>query len=145
MPKKYALDEAQEFDYRLEDEKDLPPDEQTVFVLCSLADRDRQEVWNALVKGNEVEIKVDRDGQPMGLGDGERTIRINLAENMEAQRLAVGMALRGWRNLRRKGGAEVKFPGRGVRATYVLDEDTIRDLANEVMAVSQLGARESGN
>lgn len=145
MPKKYALDEAQDFEHRLEDEKDLPPDEQTVFVLRSLVDRDRQEVWNALVRGNDVEIELDAKGRPTGSEDGRRVIRIDIKEQMEAHRLAVGKALQGWRNFTRKGGVAVPFPGSGARATYALSEDTIREIGMVVLERSRLAGEDAGN
>lgn len=108
-----------EFDYVLKDERDLPPEEQTVFRLRPLTYREHEEIE----RGQKVAF--DRKSEKSEM----------LAEQKVLSRKILNLGLVGWRNLRDEDGAEIEFrKGGNGKGNTIPEElfDLLAPVANEL-------------
>jgi hypothetical protein len=123
-----ALNPRQEFDYVLECDRTLPPEQQTVFRLRSLTVGEQADLEDSLAV---------RRGEDLGINVGSQKLRI----------LRLGLV--GWSNFRDAAGAEVPFEaikGHPRHVTDVcldrLDSEWRTELANAITERGRLAPAE---
>ena len=121
-----ALSEVDGFPFILKDNRTDPVDEQVVFQLIGLKDRERTQARNALLASGEHVSTVD------------------------ALDLTVSLGLKGWsENFKRRNKAgdlvPCEWPGTGRKAIKYLGETIVQELALEIMRASEIGEHDAKN
>lgn len=118
-----ALSEVDGFDYVMKDNRDDPVEDQVVFRLIGLKDRERTLARNKLLSDDPT---------------------------MEALDLTVSLGLKGWSDnfkKRNKEGVLVPcpYPGNGRKAVKLLGEVITQELGMDIMRASEIGEHDAGN
>lgn len=123
-----------EWEYVLREDRKLPPEEQTTWILGGLTYRDMEYIMSRA-------LGVDGDGA------------VSVTTNAQAQaRRVLNRGLRGWKNYRRQDGSQIEFRSVDEGGVRILPEEILDtlyphaiELANAITERSRLTERQEKN